>query len=185
MWVSDVCRIFLIMQLKRTDVAPIIAWLVGEAYPVLAGKQDVFIDLDWVSKRIMYQINAVTRCFGGLMTGLVLSLSPIVTVQAEDDYLRLLEAEAADTGAGSEPVESLENAKIQNKKARNLKVDKAIEQGLTFEEFEETLSTHYSGSNFLYMKLTEKERKGIYKYYQSNNLIASVREEIVRRLSSS
>ena len=52
MWVSDVCRIFLIMQLKRTDVAPIIAWLVGEAYPVLAGKQDVYIDLDWVSKRI-------------------------------------------------------------------------------------------------------------------------------------
>ena len=133
----------------------------------------------------MYQINAVTRCFGGLISGLVLWLSPIITVQAEDDYLRLLEAEAADTGAGSEPVESLENAKIQNKKARNLKVDKAIEQGLTFEEFEETLSTHYSGSNFLYMKLTEKERKGIYKYYQSNNLIASVREEIVRRLSSS
>ena len=133
----------------------------------------------------MVQINAVTRCLGGLMTGLVFWLSPVVAVQAEDDYLSLLEAEAADTGAGSESVDSLDNANIKNKKARIVKADKAIEQGLTFEAFEEVLSTRYSGSNFLYVKLSEKERKSIYKFYQGDNRISSVREEIVRRLSSS
>jgi len=133
----------------------------------------------------MVQINAVTRCLGSLMTGLVFWLSPVVAVQAEDDYLSLLEAEAADTGAGSESVDSLDNANIKNKKARIVKADKAIEQGLTFEAFEEVLSTRYSGSNFLYVKLSEKERKSIYRFYQNDNRISSVREEIVRQLSSS
>ena len=133
----------------------------------------------------MVQINTVTRGFVSLMTGLVFWLSPVVAVQAEDDYLSLLEAEAADTGAGSESVDSLDNANIKNKKARIVKADKAIEQGLTFEAFEEVLSTRYSGSNFLYVKLSEKERKSIYRFYQNDNRISSVREEIVRQLSSS
>lgn len=133
----------------------------------------------------MVQTNTVARRFGGLMAGLVLWLSPVVAVQAEDDYLSLLEAEATDTGAGNEPAEASNDAIIPNKKAKNMKADKMIEQGLSFEAFEETLSSRYSGSNFLYVKLSEKERKSIYKFYQSDNLISSIREEIVRRLSSS
>ena len=133
----------------------------------------------------MVQTNTVARRFGGLMAGLVLWLSPVVAVQAEDDYLSLLEAEATDTGAGNEPAEVSNDANIPNKKAKNMKADKMIEQGLSFEAFEETLSSRYSGSNFLYVKLSEKERKSIYKFYQSDNRISSVREEIVRRLSSS
>ena len=133
----------------------------------------------------MVQINAVTRCFGGVMAGLVLWISPVAAVQAEDDYLSLLEAEAADTGTGSESTVSSDNLNTENKKARNMKADKMIEQGLTFEAFEETLNNHYSGSNFLYVKLSEKERKSIYRFYQGDNRISSVREEIVRRLSSS
>jgi hypothetical protein len=133
----------------------------------------------------MIQLNTVTKCFGGLMTGLLLWLSPVVAVQAEDDYLSLLEAEATDTGAGSESAVSSDDAGTPDKKAKNMKADKMIEQGLSFEGFEETLSSHYSGSNFLYVKLSEKERKSIYKFYQSDNRISSVREEIVRRLSSS
>ena len=134
----------------------------------------------------MVQINTVTRGFVSLMTGLVFWLSPVV-VQAEDDYLGLLEAEAVDTGegAGSESTISSDNTNSRNKKAMIMKADKKIEQGLTFEAFEEVLSTRYSGSNFLFVKLSEKERKSIYKFYQGDNRISSVREEIVRRLSSS
>ena len=133
----------------------------------------------------MVKINAVTRCFGGLLTGLVFWLSPVVAVQAGDDYLSLLEAEAADTGGGSESVASSDDNNTPNKKAREMKAGKMIEPGLTFEVFEETLGSRYSGSNFLYIKLSEKERKSVYMFYQGDNRISSVREEIVRRLSSS
>ncbi|MEN8204588.1 MAG: hypothetical protein ABFS24_01135 [Pseudomonadota bacterium] len=133
----------------------------------------------------MVQVNAVTRRLGGLLTGLVFWLGSVAAVQAEDDYLSVLEAEAADTGASSESLASSDNAKMKNKPAMNIKADKDIEQGLTFEAFEETLSARYSGSNFLYVKLSEKGRKSIYKLYQSDNRISSVREEIVRLLSSS
>ena len=133
----------------------------------------------------MVQLNTVTRHLGGLLTGLVFWLSPVVAVQAEDDYLRLLDAEAADTGAISESGASPDYGKSQNKKARNMKANKVIEKGLTFDGFEEILSVHYSGSNFLYVKLSEKERQSVYRFYQSDNRISSLREEIVRLLSSS
>ena len=133
----------------------------------------------------MVQINTVTGRLGGLMAGLLLWLSPAVVVPAEDDYLSLLEAEAADTDAVSEPAALSDDSNSRNKKAMNMKADKMIEEGLTFEAFEETLSARYSGSNFLYVKLSEEERKNIYRFYQGDNRISSVREEIVRRLSSS
>lgn len=133
----------------------------------------------------MVQINPVTRCLGGLLTGLVFWMGHVVAVQAEDDYLRLLEAEAADTGASSESGASPDNANSRNKKGRKVKANEVIENGLTFDGFEEILSAHYSGSNFLYVKLSEKERKSVYRFYQSDNRMSSVREEIVRLLSSS
>ena len=131
----------------------------------------------------MVQLNAVIRFLCGLATMQMLWNVPVS--HAEDDYLSLLEAEAAEMGAGVGSADWSVKGMTQKKKAVNMKVDKAIEQGLTFEAFEETLSAGYSGSNFLYMKLSEKERKGVYRFYQSDNRISSVREEIVRRLSSS
>ena len=133
----------------------------------------------------MLQITKDTVSLGGLLLGLVLSLNPVVAVQAEDDYLSILEAEAEDTGASSNPVSKTGKANLHDNKIKKLKADKLIEPGLTFEAFEETLSTHYTGSNFLYVKLTTSKRKGVYRLYQGDNRISSVREEIVRLLSSS
>jgi hypothetical protein len=55
---------------------------------------------------------------------------------------------------------------------------------LSFDEFEGVLDSRYSGSNFLYVKLSRSKRKSVYRFYQNDNRISSVREEIVRLLSS-
>jgi hypothetical protein len=62
--------------------------------------------------------------------------------------------------------------------------DKVIVPGLSFEDFQTELSTRYSGSHSLYVKLSEKKRREVFAHYQSDNRISSVREEIVRLLSS-
>jgi hypothetical protein len=136
-------------------------------------------------KQDMYQITKDTVRLCGLLLGLLLWLAAVSAVQAEDDYLSILEAEAEDTGASSNPVSKPDKANTHNDKPRYVKADKLIEPGLSFEAFEETLSTRYSGSNFLYVKLTESNRRGVYRFYQGDNRISSVREEIVRLLSSS
>jgi len=133
----------------------------------------------------MLKITKDSVSLGILLLGLVLWLNPAVAVQAEDDYLSILEAEAEDTGASSNTVSKTDKAIPRNDKIKKLKADKLIEPGLSFEAFEEMLSTHYSGSNFLYVKLTASKRKGVYRFYQGDNRISSVREEIVRLLSSS
>ena len=133
----------------------------------------------------MLHISTHTERLGGLLLGLVLWLGPAVAVQAEDDYLSILEAEAEDTGASSNPVIKSGKDDERNNRISNVKADKLIEPGLSFEEFEKTLGTRYSGSNFLYVKLTESKRKDVYRFYQGDNRISSLREEIVRLLSSS
>ena len=131
----------------------------------------------------MLQITKDTVSLGCLLLGLW--LNPVVAVQAQDDYLSILEAEAEDTGASSSPVIKTDKANSANDKIKNVRADKLIEPGLSFEAFEETLSTRYAGSNFLYVKLTVSKRKGVYRFYQGDNRMSSVREEIVRLLSSS
>jgi len=131
----------------------------------------------------MYQLKHLLWTFRAMVTGLVLCLCPGVAVYAADDYLNALEAEADDTGVVSGLVSS--TSASQDKKTRHAPASKVIESGLSFDEFEETLDTRYSGSNFLYIKLSRDERKGVYKLYQNDNRISSVREEIVRLLSSS
>ena len=130
----------------------------------------------------MYQLKNLLRTFRAVVTGLVLSLCPVVAVYAADDYLDALEAEADDTGVVSGSV-SLAVAS-QHRKTRHAPASKVIESGLSFDEFEQTLDARYSGSNFLYIKLSKSERKGVYIFYQKDNRISSVREEIVRLLSS-
>jgi len=133
----------------------------------------------------MFQITENTVYLGGLLLGLVLWLNPVVAVQAEDDYLSILEAEAEDTGTSSNSATKTDKTNSHTYRIKNVKADKRIEPGLSFEAFEETLGTRYSGSNFLYVKLTESKRKGVYRFYQGDNRISSIREEIVRLLSSS
>ena len=116
------------------------------------------------------------------MAGLVLCLCPDVAVYAADDYLDALEAEADDTGIVSGSLSPA--VASQHNKPRHALASKMIESGLSFEEFEEILDARYSGSNFLYIKLSRGERKGVYRFYQNDNRISSVREEIVRLLSS-
>ena len=131
----------------------------------------------------MYQLKNLLRTFRAVVTGMVLCLCPGVIVYAADDYLDALEAEADDTGTVSGSV--LPAVASEHKKTRHAPASKVIDAGLSFDEFEETLGTSYSGSNFLYVKLSKGKRKSVYKVYQSDNRISSVREEIVRLLSSS
>ena len=131
----------------------------------------------------MYQLKNFSRTFRAVVAGLVLCLCPGMAVYAADDYLSALEAEADDTGVVSGSVSS--TLASEEKKARHAPASKVIDAGLSFDEFEEILDTSYSGSNFLYVKLSKGKRKSVYKVYQRDNRISSVREEIVRLLSSS
>lgn len=103
-------------------------------------------------------------------------------VHAEDDYLSILEAEADDTGGraqvtGATPVRSV-------KEVRSVQDHQVIRPAMSFDEFEKELSDFYSGTWFLYDKLTGQQRKTVYGVYQADNRTAKVRETIVRLLSS-
>lgn len=121
---------------------------------------------------------------GGVLLALALAIASTGMAQAADDYLSILEAEASDTGDSAPIAVAPEKTAAKSEKIKYVTPGKIIEPGLSFEDFEETLSNRYSGSNFLYIKLTAGKRKGVYKFYQSDNRISSVREEIVRLLSS-
>jgi hypothetical protein len=136
-------------------------------------------------KRFMLQITGERMYIGSLWLGLVLCLVPAVAVNAEDDYLSILEAEAEETGASSISAVTSDTVKPANSRTGIVKAGKNIEPGLSFEAFEETLRTGYSGSNSLYVKLSAGKRKTVYRHYQVDNSISSIREEIVRLLSSS
>jgi hypothetical protein len=131
----------------------------------------------------MDQLKDHLRTFRTAVAGLALCLFPGVATHAADDYLSAIEAEADDTGIDSGSISAAAVSEV--KKARHAPASKEIEAGLSFDEFEETLGTSYSGSNSLYLKLSRGQRTKIYEFYQSDNRISSVREEIVRLLSSS
>lgn len=130
----------------------------------------------------MSQSKNLSLSFRAVTAGLLLCLCPALATYADDNYLSALEAEADDTGAVSEPAPSISTHK--KKIAKHVPAGKVIESGLSFEGFEEILGARYSGSNFLYIKLSKGKRKSVYRFYQNDNRISSVREEIVRLLSS-
>lgn len=133
----------------------------------------------------MGQLDIIKPVLGVVLLALVLALATTGLTQAADDYLSILEAEASDTGGSTSTADAVEKSSLRREKIKHVTPDKVIEPGLSFEDFEVTLSNRYSGSNFLYVKLTAGKRKSVYKFYQSDNRISSVREEIVRLLSSS
>jgi len=130
----------------------------------------------------MFQLKSFLLPVKALLVGVTLSLSFPAPVFAADDYLSALEEEAGDTGAKSTRVSAQVSTPV--KKAKHVGADKVLAEGLSFDEFEATLDSNYSGSNFLYTKLSRSKRKSVYKFYQNDNRISSVREEIVRLLSS-
>jgi hypothetical protein len=118
-----------------------------------------------------------------LVAGLVLWALPGMTLQANDDYLSMLEAEAGDTdgksGVSAAPVSHKQPAKKHYAKKSDV-----ILSGLDFEGFEEELDSNYSGSHSLYVKLSSRNRQQVYKSYKEDNRISAIREKIVKLLSS-
>ena len=101
----------------------------------------------------------------------------VVLWLAADDYLSILEAEAADTGNTVTPVEASPRKPV--------KPGKHITPDLGFEEFEEELRTRYAGTHLLYMKLSTAKRRSAWKFYRDDNALSSLRENIVSLMSSS
>ncbi len=118
-----------------------------------------------------------------LVAGLILWVLPGMTLQANDDYLSMLEAEAGDTdaksGMSADPVSHEPPAK-----KHYVKKSDVIQSGLDFEGFEEELDGNYSGSHLLYVKLSNSNRRRVYKSYKEDNRISAIREKIVKLLSS-
>jgi hypothetical protein len=130
----------------------------------------------------MVPISKFTAASRIIVAGLVFWSLARIPAYADDDYLSALEAEADDTGARSDAAVATVDKPVR--KIKSSQASEIIEPGLGFEEFEEELSAGYSGSHLLYIKLSKGDRKAVYKFYQGNNHISSIREEIVKRLSS-
>ena len=102
-----------------------------------------------------------------------------------DAYLDALEAEAEDTGERRvQAGETTAAAGTPGKNALSSLGADSIQQGLTFAAFEEELAANFSGSHFLYVRLSEAQRKEVFRFYIEDNRVETIREEIVRRLSS-
>ena len=126
----------------------------------------------------MFQLKINSLNLKVLLAAMSLAVGSSIPLFAAADYPG---APADASGAGSQPVSATVSSPL--KKAKPAGAGKFIDEGLSFNEFEETLDSSYVGSNFLYIKLTKSKRKRVYKFYQNDNRISSVREEIVRLLS--
>jgi len=118
-----------------------------------------------------------------LVAGLILWVLPGMGLQANDDYLSMLEAEAGDTDAKSgKPADPVSHEPPAKK--HYVKKSDVIQSGLDFEGFEEELDSNFSGSHLLYVKLSNSNRRRVYKSYKEDNRISAIREKIVKLLSS-
>ena len=107
----------------------------------------------------------------------LLSLVPVAAVAADDEYLSILEAEAADTGSTVTPVE--------RSARKSVKPGRYVTPDLDFKAFEEELRSRYAGTHLLYMKLSAVKRRAAWQYYRQDNALSSLREHIVSLMSSS
>jgi len=117
-----------------------------------------------------------------LLAGLIAWCGVPAPACAADDYLSILEAEAENTGSASDV--TAEEVRLNRTEKTGVGSSKLITQGLSFAEFEAVLDSQYSGSHFLYVRLSKRDREKVYRAYQDDNRISSVREEIVRLLSA-
>jgi hypothetical protein len=125
----------------------------------------------------------VTDRLARLIVALVLGGLAAMPVLAADDYLSALEAEADDTGSrGVSDTEAAPAAAVP--RVQSVSDRQVIQEGLDFEAFEAELDGNYSGTWFLYVKLSARQRKAVYDVYRKDNSAAAVREEVVRQLAS-
>jgi hypothetical protein len=130
----------------------------------------------------MHSNSPVTAYTRSLIAGVIFWCGVPVVVCAGDDYLSILEAEADNTGSASRvTVEELRHDMPEKTGIGN---NKLVTPGLSFDEFEAVLDSQYSGSHFLYIRLSRHDRQKVYRVYQDDNRISSVREEIVRLLAA-
>ena len=131
----------------------------------------------------MYPASKIEKTARILVAGLIFWAFPGMSLQANDDYLSMLEAEAGNTDA-SPGVSTAPASRKQPAKTHYTKTSDVIRSGLDFEGFEGELGSNYSGSHFLYVKLSNSNRRRVYDSYREDNRISVIREEIVRLLSS-
>lgn len=98
--------------------------------------------------------------------------------QAADDYLSAIEAEAGDTGSVT-VTRSATVSRMPGQRDR-----KVMMPALSYEAFEQELKEGYSGTWFLYEKLSADQRHAVYDRYLKDSRISVLRDEIVRLLSS-
>lgn len=111
-----------------------------------------------------------------MLMAAVMLLSPAGEVAAADDYLSILEAEAADTGNTATPAAAPARKPLQP--------GKHLTPDLGFREFEEELRQRFAGTHLLYMKLSAADRRAAWKSYLDDNALATLRENIVALMSS-
>ena len=131
----------------------------------------------------MYPARKIENTARVLVAGLIFWALPGMSLQANDDYLSILEAEAGNTNGKS----TMSTASVSHKqpaKKRYAKNSDVIQSGLDFGGFEEELGSNYSGSHFLYVKLSKRNRQRVYSSYKEDNRISAIRERIVKLLSS-
>ena len=116
------------------------------------------------------------RLSATMMMAVVL-LAPVTELPAADDYLSILEAEAADTANTVTPAET--SPKKPTGPGRHITPD------LAFEKFEEELRSRYAGTLLLYMMLSAANRRAAWKFYRVDNALSSLRKNIVSLMSSS
>lgn len=117
------------------------------------------------------------------IAAVIIGMYAVVPVTAADDYLSELEAEADDTGSRS--ATGADAAPVAGAPhVRSVSDSRFIPEGLDFRAFEAELDANYSGTWFLYVKLSARQRKTVYETYRKDNSSAAVREEVVRQLAS-
>jgi len=129
----------------------------------------------------MHSNSLVTGYTRFLLAGLLLWCGVPAPACAADDYLSILEAEADNTGSAADV--TAEQVRLSQPEKTGVG-SKLIPSGLSFAEFEAVLDSQYSGSHLLYIRLSKRDREMVYRKYQDDNRISSVREEIVRLLSA-
>jgi hypothetical protein len=125
----------------------------------------------------MHSSEHYRRPAAAVMMAAVLSLACMPGVAPADDYLSILEAEAADTANTANPAGQPRTKPVQP--------GKYMTPGLGFDAFSEELRSRYAGTYLLYMKLSPSERQLAWKSYRQDNKLASVRKRIVSLMASS
>lgn len=96
-----------------------------------------------------------------------------------NSYLSELEAEANNTGEQPQTTAKPNGGWPKTKQ----RLSSQLDDGLSHEEFEQSLRDNYYGSFIFYNRLSDWNKKQVYASYQKNNDIEMIRNEIKNRLT--